>query len=1042
MVSRAADAPATAGAQAIDAETAVQPAIGGHESLDIVPEQLGAVCILLGPYRNLTTLTCAILGLHPRCVVLNHAGVRVLPNPDLNFLTDYSPDKFREFVRFVQSESRGGARGMHGGDIRLSHAFDREAMREALARADQLPHEPATCLVWKESHMVTNFLRSARVDVGELLRRNTKIRFLLPVRNPIDCALSNLATGHVQLFAESHGLSTESSEESVVDAVLDEIAWFFDLRERSGHADRFFGFFEHEMGRSTLERLLAFLGLPLEEGYLSAAAGAFRPSAQRRKHARIVGFYAQRVAEKFARHPWLRDALLKFAAPPTQAARVPAAGAAGAEVGRNAPCPCGSGKRYKDCHGAIDAGVRAKRLAHARALFARGNVDDVRQIAQRAVEANPADADAWTRLGLALETTEPDAALAAWHMALSIDPQKAEAHFRIGDFCRRRGDYPAAIAAYEAALTAGSTHPVLLNNLGLALQQDGRFADAEGCYRRALQQSPDLIEANANLADVQRLQHRYDDAVGSYARAVALDPRVASLWLNLGVCQHQRGDVASARTSFERALALKPDDAQAALNLATALNAELRYAEALPLIERVATREPDSAEATNVLLYTRQQVCDWRELDPLFESQRASLARADAPAIAPHNMLALPYSSAELLSAARKWVACNVNVEPLAPPSTPARIGGKLRIAYLGPDFRTHPLANLLTGVIELHDRSRFEVVGYSLGPDDSSPARARFAAGFDRFVDVRGESVQATARRIRDDGIAVLLDTSGYVLHARPQIFALRPAPVQVNCIGFAGTLGAAFYDYILADRVVAPPEEQAHFVERPLYLPHCYLPSDPGRIAGPVPSRGDCGLPGTGFVFCCFNSSYKILPPVFEVWMRALREVPGSVLWLLGTSPLATANLRREAESRGVAAERLVFAPRVPLSEHLARHSLADLFLDTLPCNAHTTANDALFAGLPVLTCTGETFASRVSASQLIAVGLPELVTHDLAAYEALALDLAREPDRLAAYRSKLLENRVTAPLFDTRDYTRALERLLEEACARWGMVRRNDA
>ena len=703
------------------------------------------------------------------------------------------------------------------------------------------------------------------------------------------------------------------------------------------------------------------------------------------------------------------------------------------EVRRNDPCPCGSGKRYKDCHGALQQTQVAPAPSPARELLGLGRIEEAARSARRALELDVADGEAWTVLGLSLETTEPDAALAALERAAALAPQQPEAHFRIGDLLRRRGEYATAVAAYETALAAGSTHPVLLNNMGLALQQEGRLEEAERYYRRALEQEPALVEANANLADLLRLRHRDSDAAAWYARAAALNPNVASIWLNLGVCQHRTGASANARASFERALALKPDDPLILANLASVLNAEQRYAEALPFAEKAVSLDPASAAALNLLLYVRQQICDWRDLDRLFETQRASLGRADAPPVAPHNMLALPYTPAELLAGARKWVAKEIRVGPGAAAPRPAPVDGKLRIAYLGPDFRTHPLANLLTGVIEGHDRSRFEVLGYSLGPDDGSAARARFAAAFDRFVDVRAESFDATAQRIRNDRVAVLLDTSGFVVHARPEILALRPAPIQINCIGFAGTLGADFYDYILTDRFVSPLAQQANFVERFMYLPHCYLPGDASRAIGRAPSRADCGLPETGFVFCCFNTSYKIAPPVFEVWMRLLRQLPESVLWLLETSTAAVHNLRREAGLRGIAEERLVFAPRVPLADHLARHAAADLFVDTLPYNAHTTANDALFAGLPVLTCAGETFASRVSASQLHAIGLPELVTYDLAAYEALALALARQPDRLADYRARLRRNRETGNLFDVRAYTRALEALIEHACGR---------
>lgn len=693
---------------------------------------------------------------------------------------------------------------------------------------------------------------------------------------------------------------------------------------------------------------------------------------------------------------------------------------------RNDPCPCGSGKRYKDCHGALQNVSDGPLASVARSQLARGAIAEAERSARKAIEHDQADADAWTVLGLALETTEPDAARAAWEKAMLLAPELPEPRFRLGDFHRRRGEHALAIAAYESALASGLRHPVLLNNLGLALQRLDKLDEAAARYREALSLQPAFVEAHANLGDVLRMRHRYAEAATHYTRVVAVEPSVASLWTSLGLCQHRIGSVDDARASFERALALEPDNAEALANTASLLLAGQRFAEAALLLEKAVALRPELAEASNALLYVRQQLCDWRDFDRLFRGQRASLARPDAPPVMPHNLFALPYTPRELLDATRKWAARNL--PPLGPKRVvPGLVGGRLRMAYLGPDFRSHPLANLLTEVIERHDRTRFEVFGYSLGPDDGSPARARFAAAFDRFVDVRTESVEDTARRIVDDRIAILFDTSGYVINARSAIFALRPAPIQINCIGFPGTLGADCYDYILTDRFVTPPEQQRNFSERFLYLPHCYLPSDSRRAIGTAPTRAHCGLPPEGFVFCCFNSAYKITPTVFEVWMRLLRAVPDSVLWLLEANSTASGNLRREAERRGVASDRLVFAPRVPLAEHLARHADADLFLDTFPCNAHTTANDALYAGLPLLTCAGETFASRVSGSQLLAIGLPELVTESLEDYEALALELAGNPKRLRNLRDRLRNNHGSADLFNAEKYVAALEQLL---------------
>ena len=696
---------------------------------------------------------------------------------------------------------------------------------------------------------------------------------------------------------------------------------------------------------------------------------------------------------------------------------------------RNEPCPCGSGKRFKDCHGSLvaDTAGAPEAKAKAKAALARGDRYAAAQSAQRATETSPQDPEAWNLLGLALEASEPPAARAAWERAIALAPGEAEAHFRIGDFERRLGRHEAAVAAYRAALATGSGHPVLLNNLGLSLRASGRLDEAARCFGQALEAAPDLAQAHANLGDILRERHRFAAAIPHYTRALELEPGVPRLWINLGVCRHRAGAFAAAREAFERALAIQPDLPDALVNLAASLTAETRYAEALPLLKRALQDESVGAQAQSALLYLKQHTCDWDELDRAIARQRAALGRADGPVISPHSLLALPFTAAELKTAAEHWARHRIRAPVSLAATEAARVDGRLRIGYVGSDFRAHALASLVSGVIEAHDRSRFEIFGYSFGPDDRSEARARFERAFDRFVDIRTESLEATVERIRDDRIAVLVDTAGYVLNARSEIFASRPAPVQLNAIGFPGTLGAAWYDYILSDAYVTPPEAEDGFSERVLRLPHCYLPGDARRAIATTPTRAQCGLPEGAFVFCCFNASYKILPDVFSIWMRLLDRVPRSVLWLLDTNPEATFNLRREAEGRGVPASRLVFAPRVPLPAHLARHALADLFLDTFPCNAHATANDALFAGLPIVTCSGETFASRVSGSQLAAVGLADLATDSPADYEALALELARAPGRLARCREHLRATRETSPLFDSAGYAHALESLL---------------
>jgi len=345
------------------------------------------------------------------------------------------------------------------------------------------------------------------------------------------------------------------------------------------------------------------------------------------------------------------------------------------------------------------------------------------------------------------------------------------------------------------------------------------------------------------------------------------------------------------------------------------------------------------------------------------------------------------------------------------------RTGNRIRLAYLSADFREHPTAYLMAELFERHDRDRFEVFAFSFGTDDGSAMRRRLEGAFDHFIDVRQMSDADVAQHMAALGIQLAIDLMGHTKDSRPGILARRPAPVQVNYLGYLGTMGAEFIDYILVDPFVVPADQQPFYTEKLVHLPDCYQVNDRKReIAEQTPSRVECGLPEDGFVFCCFNNHYKITPAVFDIWMRLLQTVPGSVLWMLGGQEATERNLRREAASRHIDAERLIFAPRKKLPEHLARYRVADLFLDTLPCNAHTTASDALWVGLPVVTCAGRAFAGRVAGSLLHAVGLPELVTESHEAYEALALKLATDPQQLNSLRERLARNRGIAPLFDT--------------------------
>lgn len=532
---------------------------------------------------------------------------------------------------------------------------------------------------------------------------------------------------------------------------------------------------------------------------------------------------------------------------------------------------------------------------------------------------------------------------------------------------------------------------------GYQAQMRGLLGDAARAYRKVLQKAPDSVDALHLLAMVRGKQGLYEDAIRLYRDALKRRPEDAKLWYNLGLVCNAAG---------------RPHEAGNA------------YAEAL-------ARDPATHEGLGLWYATRRPLCDWSDHDRLMAALRASADPACAPA-QPFDTLMLDDPALQLAVARRRMA----QVPPKAPGRAeplPPRQPGRLRIGYLSADFREHPVTHLVVRLLERHDRARFEVLALSTGIDDGSAYRARIRGAVDRFIDCAGADLDAMEARIRDAGIDILVDLMGHTGGNSSALFARRAAPVQVSYLGYPGTTGAPEMDYVIADAAVLPPVDAATFSEAAAYLPDIYQPCDPDLVLPPAPDRAACGLPEEGVVFCAFNSPQKIDPETFGLWMDLLREVPGSVLWLLAAPEAVEANLLREAQARGVPPERLVFAPRVPVAEHLARIPLADLFLDTFPYTAHTTANDMLRMGVPVVTRTGATFASRVAASLLVLMDCPELVTADAPSYAALALALARDPDRRAALRDRLARMRTRSALFDIERYRIHLEAAYEAMMAR---------
>ena len=640
-------------------------------------------------------------------------------------------------------------------------------------------------------------------------------------------------------------------------------------------------------------------------------------------------------------------------------------------------------------------------LAEAARLYESGRAREAGQLCRRILAAEPNNFVAWHVAGLAeLQAGRHQGALDALSRALSLNSRIPDIHVAIAE----------------------------------ALYHLGRDDDALGHYRRALTLNPNSLEAHYNAANLLLRQGRCDDAVAGYDRALALNPGLAQAFNNRGYALFKLGRAEEAIASYDRALALNPDYAEALNNRGNAAAMLDRHEAAAADFARLVALDPGHPYARGALLSAQLYCCDWWNYDAGVTQIVAGIAAGRRVAV-PYLSLSVLGSPELELQCARIYGGDHYPAQGVALWQGEIYAHDRIRVAYLSADFHRHATSYLMAGLFEAHDRARFETTAISFGPDRQDDMRIRVAAAFDRFVDVRADGDGQVAQLLRDLEIDIAVDLKGYSEGARPGILAFRPAPVQVSYLGYPGTMGLDYIDYLLADRVIVPENEQPFYSERLACLPDTYQPNDAKRrIADRTPTRAEAGLPEAGFVFCCFNKHYKIAPPIFDLWIRLLRQVDGSVLWLLAGNDAAAANLRREAAARGVAAERLVFAPRVAPEDHLARHRVADLALDTLPYNAHTTASDALWAGLPMVTCRGSSFAGRVATSLLEAAGLPELIASDHAEYEALALALALDRGRLAAIRARLARHRDTFPLFDTARLTRHLEQAYEIMCERY--------
>ena len=687
-----------------------------------------------------------------------------------------------------------------------------------------------------------------------------------------------------------------------------------------------------------------------------------------------------------------------------------------------------------------------------------GQLMEAARIYSDIIRGNPQHFEALYRLGLVhLQSGRFGDAEQLLTAAIRLQPQVPETYYVHGCSLQSLERHEDALKSFARALALKPDYVEVRNNRGVSLLALHRYEEALACFDKVLSVRPGVALVESNRAAALAGLDRHTEALAAAERAINGNPNTALSWYHKGAALARLDRFQEALVAFDRAIVLNPhyvdalafrgivlgmldrhneavDSFSAGLTLApgtidllynraTSLLALKRFQDAMPDCESVLRVKSDFKYSRGNLICCRLHLCDWRDLEGEKDRVRKTLHQTQ-PAIIPlHNAL-ISDDENDQLQCSRIWTELD------CPPSPSPLWRGerydhdKIRIAYVSADFRTHAVASLMAGVFEQHDKTRFEVSAISLS-DQSDHMSERLERAFERFVPVQGRDHGDVARLLRGMEIDIAVDLMGYTKGSRTPVFALRPAPIQVAHLGFPGTMGASYIDYIIADPIVAPSDRQALYTEKVVHLPHCYMPGDDKRVVGEPPSRTEAGLPERGFVFCSFNNVAKIVPRVFDVWMRLLKAVDGSALWLSPADEIAMRNLKREAEARGIDAERLIFASFVDGGErHLARLSLADLFLDTLPYNAHAGGSDALWAGVPIVSCKGTTFAGRVGASMLNAIGLPELVADSLDAYEALALKLGRQPELLAGVRAKLARNRATEPLFDTRRFTRNLE------------------
>jgi predicted O-linked N-acetylglucosamine transferase (SPINDLY family) len=652
--------------------------------------------------------------------------------------------------------------------------------------------------------------------------------------------------------------------------------------------------------------------------------------------------------------------------------------------------------------------------------------DEALQSLDRAIKLKPDYAEAHNNRGIVLKDLKRnEEALQSYDRAIRLNPDFAEAHNNRANSLQELKHFSGALQSYDRAIQLQPNNPEAHNNRGIVLKKLKRIDDALQSYDRALQLQPDYPKAHNSRGVALIELKRLDEALQSFDRAIQLKPDHPEAHNNRGNALQEFKRFDEALQSFDRAIQLQPDFSEAHNNRGNALKELKRFDEALQSFNRAIHLKPDNDFWLGNWFYVKLGCCGWDNYETK-KNEIVSGVVKNEKLIMPLVTILLTDSLEIQKKSAEIWVTDKFTSSNPASKTAKYPLHDKIRIGYFSADFHNHATLHLMAEMFEKHDRSRFELYGFSFGPESNDPWRQRTQKCFDRFLDVRIKSDQDVAKSARELQIDIAVDLKGFTTDSRPNIFALRAAPVQVNYLGFPGTMGAGFIDYIVADKITIPESDRHYYTEKVVHLPDCYQVNCRNReVSRKIPARAELHLPQDAFVFCCFNNNNKITPEMFDSWMRILRQVDESVLWLFKSNRWAVDNLRMEAEKRGVNAQRLIFAETLPVEEHLNRIRHADLFLDTLPYNAHTTASDALRMGVPLVTLAGNAFAGRVAASLLNTLDLGELIAHSAEEYEKISVDLANNRDRLQGIKERLDANVQTSSLYDSERFTRDIEK-----------------